>query len=242
MRCRGNSNRYEKLARASAAMIKEEFAATEEKWEKISVPDRQEVRSIKDCSICLDAEIAQLVATQPKCWLLKESYNPEFSKYRAKVEEASLSNRRALRILEVFSTVKAKLGAIQNDIESLRDLKKKNREFIKGWLESYVLTVFGLLGMLKISFEKLSNEKLEGQEEMMIKFEKNSLILEPLRKHTHKWKPIETHKVIFKPEYIPPEWSSKKARKAEVKEYVTRRKCEKCLKEEKVDYSSDLHF
>lgn len=38
------------------------------------------------------------------------------------------------------------------------------------------------------------------------------------------------------------EGSSFPPRKPEVLEFVSRRKCERCLKEEKVDLGSDLHF
>jgi hypothetical protein len=219
--------RYEELVRASTITM-EEFAAVEEKWANISVPDRQEVHSIKDYAIYLNAEIAQLIATQPKCWLLRESYDNEFLKYKEKVDYANRCNRRALRILEAFSKVKKKLKAIQNDIELLRELKTKNKKFINEWLENYILSVFGRLGMLKIGFEKLSNETLEGQEELRKEFEKNNSILDKLAQPTHKWKPLEKSTVIIRPEWIPPEGSSMEPRKAEVLEYVTHSKCEKC--------------
>ncbi len=111
-----------------------------------------------------------LIAGQPKCWLLKERYDNEFSSYKAQFEEAIGHNRRALRILDDFSHVKARLADIQNDTESLRELKTKNREFVDECMENYALKIFGRLGMLKIGFEKLSNEKLEGEEELRKEF------------------------------------------------------------------------
>jgi hypothetical protein len=39
-------------------MVMEEFAAAEEKWAKVTVPNRQEVENIKDYTIYISEKIA----------------------------------------------------------------------------------------------------------------------------------------------------------------------------------------
>ena len=201
------SEMREEQARASA-MTMEEFAAAEEKWAEITVSNKQEVENIKDYAIYLNEEIAQLVATQPKCWLLGENYDNVFSKYKAKVEEMSRSNRRALKVIDDSTYATTRLTSVQDEIETLRELNAKNREFWDERQKNYFIKILGQLESLKLGFELLGNVRLEGQEELRKEFEKNSSILEQLVQSTHKWIPLEEHSITIRPAWNPPEGSS----------------------------------
>jgi hypothetical protein len=87
------------------------------------------------------------------------------------------------------------------------------------------------LESLKVDFERFGDVRLEGQEELREKFEKNSSILEQLVQSTHKWIPLEEHSVTIRPAWDPPEGSSMEPRKAEVRKFVSKSKCEKCSKQ-----------
>ena len=63
-------------------MTIEEPIAVEQKWERVSIPDRKEVQSMNNFAHILSIEINELVAMQPKCWLLKERYDGQFSSYK----------------------------------------------------------------------------------------------------------------------------------------------------------------
>lgn len=110
-------------------MVMEEFAAAEEKWAKVTVPNRQEVENIKDYTIYISEKIAQLVETQPRCWELGENYDNVFSEYKAKVEEVSGSNRRALKVVDDSAYAATRVASLRNEIETLRELVVNNREF-----------------------------------------------------------------------------------------------------------------
>ncbi|MGD0645692.1 MAG: hypothetical protein ABSA75_12375 [Candidatus Bathyarchaeia archaeon] len=227
---RVKSKTHKELSRASAKTI-EVIAAIEEKWAKTNIPDKQEVKSIKDYAINLKIELAQLTATQPKCWLLKENYDKEFSMYKAKVENISRTNQKALKIVNDFSHTKDRLAKVQNDIETLNELHSKNREFLDEWQENYFTRTLEHLKTLKTNFEQLNIEKIEGQEKLREEFEKNNSILDQLILSTHKWMPLEKRKIIIRQECNPPQWSPAENRKAEVREFVSRSECEKCAKQ-----------
>ena len=165
-----------------------------------------------------------------------------FQVTRTRVDLAVSDNKGALKILDDFSHVKPRLTSIQDDIDFLMGWRTENEEFLDEYQRNYVIGIIERLKMLKLGFEQLANEKIEGLEELSKEFERNSSILEPLGQRTHKWQPIETRTVPIKLAWIPPEGSSMEPRKAEVREFVSRRKCERCLKEEKVDLGSDLLF
>ena len=221
-------------------MAIEEPIAVEEEWAKVSVPDRKEVSSLNDFASHLSVEVGELMALQPKCWLLKEVYEKAFSSYKMRVDTAIGNNRRALIILDDFSHVKARLADIKNDIEFLRDWRTQNKEFMDEYQQNRVIDIIECLKTLKRGFEQLANEKIEGLEELRNKFERNKSILEPLGQCTHKWQPIEKSTVPIRSGWIPPEGSSFPPRKPEMLEFVSKRKCERCLKEEKVDLGSSL--
>lgn len=223
-------------------MTIEEPVAVEQKWARISLLDRKDVQSMHDFAHHLGIEINELVDMQPKCWLIKGSYDEQFSSYKSRVDFAMSENRRALKILDDFSHVKPRLTSIQDDIEFLREWRTENEAFMDEYQRNYVISIIERLKILKLCFEQLVDEKIEGLEELRREFERNISILEPLGQRTHIWQPIETHTVTIRPAWVPSEWSSKEPRKAEVREFVSRRKCERCLKEEKVDFGSDLHF
>lgn len=224
------SEMREEQARASAMTV-EEFAAAEEKWAKITVSNKQEVENIKDYAIYLSEEIAQLVDAQPKCWLLGENYDNVFSEYKAKVEEVSGSNRSALKVINDSTYATTRLISVQDEIETLRELDAENREFWDEWQKNYSIKILDKLESLKLGFELLGNVKLEGHEELRKEFEKNSSILEQLVQSTHKWIPLEEQSITIRPAWNPPEWSSMEPRKAEMRKFVSKSKCEKCSKQ-----------
>jgi len=230
VRSKRSSEIREEQGRASARAI-EEFAAAEEKWAKMTVSSKQEVENIRDYAVYLTEEIAQLVATQPTCCSLGENYDDVFSEYKAKAEKVRSSNRRLLKIVDDRAYATARLRSVQDEIETLRKLDAKNREFWDEWQKNYAINILGQLESLSLGFALLGNVKLEGQEELRKEFEKNSSILERLVQSTHKWTPIEEQSITIRPAWNPPEGSSMEPRQAEVRKFVSKSKCEKCSKQ-----------
>jgi hypothetical protein len=229
--CQGVCSKMDKEKAWFSMMTMEEFAVIEEKWTKIVVSKKEETDCVKDYVIYLKAEVEELVATQPKCWLLKEDYDKAFSEYKTRVEEVSHSNRRALKIVEDICHSKDKLANVQNVIETLRELAAKNREFWDDWQKNYFMKILGYLDSLRAGFSVLSNVRLEGHEELIEDLENNALILGEIVLPTHEWIPLEKRTFTFKPEWNPPEGSSMEPRKAEVREFVSRSICRHCSKQ-----------
>jgi len=220
----------QELSHTSSRSI-EVLAAIEEKWTKTSIPNMQELKSINDYAVCLQDEIQQLIATQPKCWLLKESYDKEFPNYKAKVENASRLNQKALSVIGDFSHAKSRLAKVQSDIETLSELYSKSKEFLDEWQKNYFARILEHLKTIKVDFEKLNIEKIEGQEQLKQQFEKNNSILNQLIISTHKWIPLEKRSIIIRKECNPLEWNPSENRKTEVREFVSTSVCEKCSKQ-----------
>ena len=64
----------------------EEIIAIEEKWANVIIPDKNEVQSMTDFAKHLAVEIDDLMTLQPKCWLLKESYEQNFLLYKTRFD------------------------------------------------------------------------------------------------------------------------------------------------------------
>ena len=222
------------------ASVIEESTAIKQKWAKASINDLQELRSIPDFANCLSSKINELITVQPKCWLLKERYDSEFSTYKSQVQSAVSSNRKALKLLEDFSRAKDRLLSSQEDIEFLLDWRTKNQELLDNYQQGYVTDIIEHLNSLKLNFQQIADEKIDGVDKLRSEFTNNISIFEPLSKSTHQWKPIETRSVTIKAEWIPRDASSIGPRKDQVQEFVIRRQCEKCLKVEKVNLSSNF--
>ena len=183
-------------------------------------------------------EIDELMTEQPKCWLLKEVYEKNFLLYKKRFDLAIDNNRRIFNTLDEFSHVSKRLSSIENDIEFLKDWQSRPKKFLSVNRYNLVINLIERLKMLKIGFNKLVDEKVDGLENLRKELMRNYSILEPFGETTHVWQTIEKRSLPTGSGWIPPEGSPFQPRKAKMLEFVTKRKCKKCLKEEKVGFNS----
>jgi hypothetical protein len=221
--------RFDSLA---GAEVMQEFVAAEQKWEKVGTPDKQKIEDIKKTMGYLEAEIPRLIVTQPKCWVLKEEYEREFSTYNTQVEEAAAHNRSARKLLDDFSFIDEKVTNLQRTIGYLKGLRKKKAHLFDTEQQSHAKNILEKLKMLKQRFTQLDERELEKLEQLQQEFENNDVRLNKIIKRTHIWKPIKKSTIITDPGRIATAESSLESRQPRTKEFVARKKCIRCLKEE----------
>lgn len=229
-----NERKKTELARVrqAGARAMQDFVAVEKRWQNVGIPSKQEIEDIKNSANYLRTKISQLNDRQPKCWLLKESYDSQFSAFKAQVEETMERNRRTLTLFDDFSFVEERSKDVHMDIESLKKWQETNKKLMDSEQMSHALNILVRLDMLKRCFEQFNKRELEEIEQLRGEFEKNSPILERLAESTHEWEPIKKQTVITKPERIARPEGSLGSRPAEYSAFVVKRRCKRCLKEQ----------
>ena len=210
-----------------------EFITAEQEWKDVSFPSEDEFKKIWNDAILLRKKMSQLENSQPKCWILGENYDREFSVYKAEVEEEAGRNRRALRLLIDSSRLEQNSANLQETIERLRELRKENRLLWPDVTQDYAKSVISLLETRKKEFNQLNKNELEKVKLLTKGFEDNNATLAKLIKPTHEWKAIERETVIIESEWIPPSDSSMEPKPRKEKQFVTKNKCTLCGKEQK---------
>ncbi len=209
----------------------EEFAAAEEKWLRIAVPNTQEIENINDHVCWISERTTELVGMQPKCWLLGANYDNEFSGYKSKVEEVKNRSARVLKVIDYSIHSASRLARVQEDLDALQEEKAKKWEFWDEWQKHQSDEVIMMLKLKRLGFEQLSNVKLEEPEKRKKQLEKLNLILEQLVRPTHEWTPMEWQYIPIKPAVNPHEGSSMEPRKAKMAKFVSKSRCAKCFQE-----------
>lgn len=177
----------------------EEAVAVKQKWAKINAVDLGELRSIHDFADYLTGKINGLVVQQPKCWLLKETYDQEFEIYKSQVQTALCSNRKSLKLVgEDFPRAKRRLQSVEEDIRFLLEWRLKEHERMDDYQKGEVAEIIGRLKSLESNFELVAKEKVGGVDDLKVRFEGNVSVLEPLLKSTHVWVPVETQRMVLK--------------------------------------------
>jgi predicted transcriptional regulator len=181
----------ERIAKVRSSTIKKILSAVDD-WKSIQLPDKNLIEetaqeATKFLLIATEAE-----AKRPFCHILHESYNQEFSGYKAKIEELIEQSRGMVRTVNNFAKIKDYLELVSKDVDSINRAIRKYEPIAEAEAQVNQLRIgLAILKSTQYQLQTFDTETLARFQDLKAQLADCSRILEGLKRPTHEFASIK---------------------------------------------------
>ena len=170
--------------------IIQELNKMEKRWKRVNIPDKERLELIRKMANSLEARTIELDKEQPKCELLRESYDRKFSSFRLEVENTIERSEESLGLIDELRLIEKQLKKLFTDLHNLEKIATGKLP-LPDYVSSRIFRLCLKLESFKRKSELWRNEDFKEIEQLADRFENVEKTLEKLTHSTHVWESLK---------------------------------------------------